>query len=466
MNLRSRMTRIVIRGILTFSFVCLLWLAWAAMRGSIALAADPTGIGGTADAAIDYVWILICAFLVMFMQPGFAMLEAGFCRAKNATNLMTKNLMDFAIGSLAFFLIGYAIMMGGDWYGLLGTEGWFMLGDYYDVDKYLNMFWMLVFCATAATIVSGAVAERLKFKAYIIYSIVVSVIIYPIYGHWVWGGGWLSQLPFGMAALDFAGSGVVHAIGGFVGLAGAMVLGPRFGRYDRNRKPRAIPGHSIALAALGVFILWFGWFGFNPGSTCDAHHLRISVIAVNTNLAAAAAVLAALLIAKWRTKKWDTGMALNGAVAGLVAITASCAWVEGWAAIVIGLIAGALMYASVKFIESKGIDDPVGAISVHGTCGLWGLLSVGFFADGTYGNYAVEAPFATGLFYGGGGEQLLAQFISVVVVFAWAFGIGYLMFKLMDKAFGIRVPPEEELQGLDIPEHGTPAYPDFVTTRR
>jgi Amt family ammonium transporter len=268
-----------------------------------------------------------------------------------------------------------------------------------------------------------------------------------------------------MGALDFAGSGVVHAIGGFVGLAGAVVLGPRFGKYV-NGKARAIPGHSIALAALGVFILWFGWFGFNPGSTCNAHHLRIAIIAVNTNEACAAAALSALLIAKWRTKKWDTGMALNGAVAGLVAITCPCAWVEGWAAIVIGLVAGALMYASVKFLESKGIDDPVGAISVHGTCGLWGLLSLGFFADGTYGNYAVEPPFATGLFYGGGGGQLLAQFISCVVVFAWAFGIGYLMFKLMDKIFGIRVSPEVELQGLDVPEHGTPAYPDFVQVRR
>ena len=460
---RERVMRIVMRGALTLALVYLLWLAWAATSGTV-LAADPSVEGSTKDA-VNYVWILVCAFLVMFMQPGFAMLEAGFCRAKNVTNLMSKNLMDYAIGSLAFFLVGYAIMMGGDWHGLWGTQGWLMLGSYYDVDKYLNMFWMLVFCATAATIVSGAVAERMKFKAYIIYSIVVSVIIYPIYGHWVWGGGWLSQLPFGMSALDFAGSGVVHAIGGFVGLAGAMVLGPRFGRYDRDGKPRAIPGHSIALAALGVFILWFGWFGFNPGSTCNAHHLRISVIAVNTNLAAAAAAVAALLIAKWRTKKWDTGMALNGAVAGLVAITCPCAWVEGWAAIVIGLIAGALMYASVKFLESKGIDDPVGAISVHGTCGLWGLLSLGFFADGTYGNYATEAPFATGLFYGGGGWQLLAQFISCVVVFVWAFGIGYLMFKLMDKIFGIRVPPEVELQGLDIPEHGTPAYPDFITKR-
>lgn len=448
------------KGRLVFGLVLLILLLVA----GLAFAADPTGLGGTADAAVDYVWVLVCAFLVMSMQAGFAMLEAGFCRAKNAANLMMKNLMDFVVGSLVFFLVGYAIMMGGDWHGLWGTQGWLMLGSYYDVDKYLNMFWMMVFCATAATIVSGAVAERLKFRAYLVYSVVVSAVIYPIYGHWVWGGGWLSHLPFGLGAVDFAGSGVVHAVGGLVGLAGAMVLGPRFGRYDRNGKPQAIPGHSIVLAALGVFILWFGWFGFNPGSTCSAHHLRIAVIAVNTNLAAAAA-LSALLVAKWRTRKWDTGMALNGAVAGLVAITAPCAWVEGWAAIVIGLIAGALMYASVKFLESKGVDDPVGAVSVHGTCGLWGLLSVGLFADGTYGNYSIEAPYVTGLLYGGGGGQLLAQFISVVVVAAWAFGMGYLTFKLMDKSFGIRVSPEEELRGLDIPEHGTPAYPDFITRR-
>jgi Amt family ammonium transporter len=433
------------------------------MTQQMTLAADPTGVDGTADSSINYVWILVSAFLVMFMQPGFAILEAGFCRAKNVTNLVTKNLMDFVIGSIAFFLVGYAIMMGGDWHGLWGTKGWFMLGDYYDTDMYLNMFWMLVFCATASTIVAGAVAERLKFKAYLIYSIVVSALIYPIYGHWVWGGGWLSQLPFGMGALDFAGSGVVHVIGGFVGLAGALVLGPRFGRYDRNGKPRAIPGHNIALAALGVFILWFGWFGFNPGSTFDAHHLRISIIAVNTNLAAAAGGLIALLIARWKTKKWDTGMLINGILAGLVAVTAPCAWIEGWAAIIIGLIGGVLMYASVKFLEAKGIDDPVGAVSVHGISGLWGLLSVGFFADGTYGNYSIEAPYVTGLFYSGGGEQLLAQFISVVVVAAWAFGTGYLIFKLMDKIFSIRVSPEEELQGLDVPEHGTPAYPGFVT---
>jgi Amt family ammonium transporter len=464
-DLRSKIMRVVLRVGLNLSLVYLMWLAWAATKG-VALAADPTGIGGTADTAIDYVWILVCAFLVMFMQPGFAMVGAGFTRAKNVGNFMTKNLMDFVIGSLTFFIVGYAIMMGGDWYGLWGTEGWFMLGSYYDVDAYLNMFWMLVFCGTAATIVAGAVAERLKFKAYLIYSVVVSAIIFPIYGHWVWGGGWLSTLPFGLGVLDFAGSGVVHAVGGIVGLAGAMVLGPRFGKYSSDGKPRAIPGHSIALATLGVFILWFGWFGFNPGSTCDAHHLRISVIAVNTNLAAAAGGLAALIIAYWKTRKWDVGMLINGILAGLVAITAGCAWVEGWAAIVIGIIGGALLYASVKFLDAKGVDDPVGAVSVHGACGVWGLLSLGFFADGTYGNYSIETPYVTGLFYGGGGEQLLAQLISVVVVFAWAFGMGYLMFKLMDKTFGIRVSPEEEFAGLDVTEHGIASYPEFVHTTR
>jgi Amt family ammonium transporter len=447
---------------LTLGLVYFVWFLWLATSG-VALAADPSREGTTGEA-VNYVWILVSAFLVLFMQPGFAMLGAGFTRAKNAGNFMMKNIMDLVIGSLTFFMVGYAIMMGNDWNGILGVTGWFMLGDFYDVDAYLNMFWLLVFCATAATIVAGAVAERLKFKAYLWYSVVVSVIIYPIYGHWVWGGGWLSTLPLGMGALDFAGSGAVHAIGGFVGLAGAIVLGPRFGRFI-NGRAGAIPGHSMTLAALGTFILWFGWFGFNPGSTYDAHHLRIAIVAVNTNLAAAAGGIMALAIAHWKTKKWDLGMLINGILAGLVAVTAPAAWIEGWAAIVIGLIGGSLMYASVKFLEARKIDDPVGAVSVHGVGGLWGILSIGFFADGTYGNYSTEGPFATGLFYGGGGEQLLAQLISMVVVVIWAFGMGYLTFKLMDKAFGIRVSPEEELQGLDIPEHGAPAYPDFVATR-
>jgi Amt family ammonium transporter len=324
-------------------------------------------------------------------------------------------------------------------------------------------FWQLVFAGTAATIVSGAVAERLKFPAYLIYSVVVSALIYPLYGHWVWGGGWLSKLPFGAGHVDFAGSGVVHTIGGFVGLAGALVLGPRFGKYGKDGKPRAIPGHSITLAALGTFILWFGWFGFNPGSTFSAHQLRIAVVAVNTNLAAAAGAAVALLLVFFKTKKWDVGMMLNGCLAGLVAVTAPCAWIEAWAAVVIGAVAGTLVVISVYFWENRGVDDPVGAVSVHAVNGVWGLISVGLFADGTYGLCTTSGPLVKGLFYGGGWGQLIAQLIGAGTCVLWAFTLGFITFKLMDKAFGIRVSPQEELKGLDIPEHGTPAYPNFYT---
>src|SRR3989338_6718387 len=280
-----------------FSLLGLVFLGLVTL--TFAFAQDPTGaktLEANPQAPVDYVWVLVCGFLVMFMQAGFAMVETGFCRAKNATNLMAKNLIDFVMGSLCFFIIGYALMKGADKFGLFGAGSLFLRGEMYDVGKYLDFFWQLVFCATAATIVSGAVAERLKFSAYLIYSAAVSLVIYPIYGHWVWGGGWLSKLPFGLGHLDFACSGVVHTVGGFVGLAGAIVLGPRFGKFAKDGKPKAIPGHSITLAALGTFILWFGWFGFNPGSTFNAHHLRISVIAVNTNLAAAAGAFAALML--------------------------------------------------------------------------------------------------------------------------------------------------------------------------
>ncbi|MFA5118551.1 MAG: ammonium transporter [Candidatus Omnitrophota bacterium] len=429
-------------------------------------AQDPSGaqtLAANPQAPVDYVWILVCGFLVFFMQAGFAMVEAGFCRAKNATNLMAKNTIDFVIASLVFMAFGFAFMMGKDAHGLIGTSGWFLHGENYDVGKYLMFFWQLVFAGTAATIVSGAVAERMKFSAYFFYSLIVTAIIYPIYGHWVWGGGWLAKLPFGIGHVDFAGSGVVHTIGGFVGLAGAIVLGPRFGKFAKDGKPKAIPGHSITLAALGTFILWFGWFGFNPGSTFSAHQLRISVVAVNTNLAAAAGAACALLLVFAKTKKWDVGMMLNGCLAGLVAITAPCAWVEAWAAVVIGLIAGAIVVMSVYFWEARGIDDPVGAVSVHAMNGVWGLISVGLFADGTYGLGSTEAPLVRGLFYGGGAGQLIAQVIGAAVCVTWAFVLGLIMFKVMDKIFGIRVSPQEELKGLDIPEHGTPAYPNFYT---
>ena len=431
-----------------------------------ALAADPSGaetLLENPDAPLDYVWIIIAAALVFIMQGGFAMLTAGLCRAKNVVNLMMKNLMDFAIGSLAFFAVGYALMFGSSKAGLFGTSGWFLAGDEYDVGHYLLFLFQVMFAATAATIVAGAVAERLKVKAYFLYSIAICALIYPVYGHWVWGGGWLSSLPFGVGHVDFAGSGVVHAVGGFMGVAGAIVLGPRIGRFDRHGKAHAIPGHSMTFAALGVFILWFGWYGFNAGSTLSALELRSAVIAVNTTLAASAGAVSSLIVIHRITKKLDVGMALNGAIAGLVGITAPCAWVEAWAAVVIGAMAGAIVVLGVLLLDRVRVDDPVGAVSVHGLNGIWGLLAVGLFADGTYGLYTTEGPMVVGLFYGGGAGQLIAQAIGAIVAAAWALVLGLALFKLLDLALGgIRVPPQEEIEGLDIGEHGGKAYPNFT----
>ncbi len=427
-------------------------------------AQDPTGaetLSSNSNAPLDFVWVIVMGSLVMFMQAGFAMLESGFCRVKNVLNLIAKNLIDFALGSLIFMAVGFSLMFGADKMGLFGSGGWFLLGENYDVTRLKLFFFQLMFAATAATIVSGAVAERIKFKAYLFYTIAVSALIYPIYGHWVWGSGWLANLPFGLGHLDFAGSGVVHAIGGIVGLTGAMVLGARRGRFDNNGKSIPIAPHSILLAALGTFILWFGWLGFNAGSTLSAYELRISTIAVNTTLAAAAGAVAVMFFMFWRTKKWNVSMMLNGTLAGLVAVTAPVAWVAPWAAVLIGAIGGLVMIASVTVLERRRIDDPVGAVSVHGAAGLWGLISVGLFADGTYGNYTTKLPYVTGLFYGGGFDQLIAQVIGAVVVFAWAFIVGYILFKAMDKWFGIRVSAEEEEKGLDLFEHEGTAYPYF-----
>jgi len=440
-------------------------LFWSLAMAVPALAADPAGADTLAEstgAPLDFVWIIVAAALVFIMQGGFAMLTAGLCRAKNVVNLMMKNLMDFAIGSLAFFAVGFALMFGADRSGLIGTTGWFLAGETYDVSQYLLFLFQVMFAATAATIVAGAVAERLKVRAYFLYSIAICALIYPVYGHWVWGGGWLSSLPYGLGHLDFAGSGVVHTVGGFMGLAGALILGPRIGKFDKAGRARAIPGHSMTLAALGVFILWFGWYGFNAGSTLSAMELRTSVIAVNTTLAASAGAVSSLVVIHALTKKLDVGMALNGAVAGLVGITAPCAWVEGWAAVVIGTVAGVIVVFGVLFFDRRGVDDPVGAVSVHGLNGVWGLLAVGLFADGTYGNYTSEGPLVTGLFYGGGIDQLVAQAIGAAVAVAWAFGLGLILFKVLDLALGgIRVPPQEEIEGLDIGEHGSSGYPNF-----
>ncbi len=418
-------------------------------------AGDPNGadtLKETPEAPLTFIWMLVAGALVYFMQAGFAMVEAGFCRAKNASNLMMKNLLDFCMGAVAYFAIGWAFMYGTDMGGFIGTSQFFLGGDAYDVTVYRDFMFQVVFAATAATIVSGAVAERLKFGSYLVYSLVLSAFIYPIYGHWVWGGGWLSEMGFH----DFAGSGVVHALGGFVGLAGAMVLGPRFGKYGPDGKPRAIPGHSIPLAALGTFILWFGWYGFNAGSTLSGTDLRMAVIAVNTTLAAATGAIAALLTIYAKTKVWDIGMALNGALAGLVGITAPCAVVSAPSALIIGVVAGLLVVASILTVENLGIDDPVGAFSVHGVNGIWGLIAVGLFADGTYADIK-------GLLFGGGAEQLITQLIGAAAVMAWAFVLGFLTFKIMDLITGIRISPQEEIEGLDIQEHGGPAYANFLT---
>jgi Amt family ammonium transporter len=394
----------------------------------------------------DYVWTLVAAALVFFMQAGFAMVETGFTRAKNAINIMMKNLMDFAIGSLAFFAIGFGLMFGESATGWFGTTGFFLSDFKVGGDPWVLAFWMfqVVFAATAATIVSGAMAERTKFSGYLIYSFVISALVYPIFGGWAWGGlfhggGWLEKLGF----IDFAGSTVVHSVGGWSALAGAIVLGPRMGKYTKDGRVKPILGHNMPLAALGVFILWLGWFGFNPGSTTAANK-DIAMIFVNTNLAAAAGCILAMFASWLKFGKPEIGMSLNGALAGLVAITSPCATVTPGSAIIIGAIAGVLVMFSVLFFDRIRVDDPVGAISVHGVCGAWGTLSAGIFA-------------IDGLSLSVIGVQLL----GIVTCFLWVFPTTFILFKLIAKTIGLRVSPEEELEGLDLAEHAGNAYPDF-----
>ena len=409
---------------------------------------------------LDTMWTLITAFLVFLMQAGFAMVEAGFTRQKNSANIVMKNLMDFGISSLAYWAIGFALMFGvGN--ALFGTSGWFLGGGEGTFDSLswatppLTAKWLfqVVFAGTTATIVSGAMAERTKFPAYLIYSALISGIIYPVSGHWIWGGGWLASREF----LDFAGSTVVHSVGGWAALMGALILGPRLGKYGKDGRPRAMPGHSMPLAILGVFLLWFGWFGFNPGSTMAAT-ASIADIAVTTNLAAAAGAITAMFVIWIKGKKPDVGMTANGALAGLVGITAGCAFVENWAAVVIGAAAGLVVVFSVLFFDRIKIDDPVGAISVHGTCGVLGTLAVGLFASPRLVDAAGIGR--EGLFYGGGLAQLGVQALGVVAVAAWALGASALVFAAIKATVGLRVTAEEEIEGLDIGEHGMWGYPE------
>ncbi len=419
---------------------------------------------------IDTVWVLITAMLVFFMNLGFGAVESGFARAKNCVNIMSKNFIVFAASSLGFLVIGWGLMFG-DGNGFLGLNGLFFAGgadnspavgeayqgvysaiSWTGVPLWAKFFFQLVFCGTAATIVSGAVAERIKYIAFILFTFVMAMLIYPVIGHWIWGGGWLAKL--GM--FDFAGSTVVHSVGGWAALAGVIMLGPRIGKYD-NGHIKAIPGHNLSLATIGTFVLWFGWFGFNPGSTMAADPGAISHVAVTTNMAAAAAIMSATITCWLIMGKPDLGMTLNGCLAGLVAITAPCAFVSVGSSLIIGLIAGVLVVLAVMMFDRLRLDDPVGALSVHLVNGIFGTICVGLFAkDGITGTAT-----GNGLFYGGGFKLLGAQLAGVVTVGLFVFITAIVSWAILKAVMGIRVSREEELRGLDIGEHGNEAYAGF-----
>lgn len=413
---------------------------------------------------IDTFWVLVAAVLVFFMNLGFASVEAGMARSKNTVNILSKNFIVFAVSSLGFMLLGWGLMFGGD-NGLIGTEHLFILGSS-DVSFYNDtltsnipfwgkFFFQLVFCGTAATIVSGAVAERIKYVSFILFSFVLTLIIYPIVGHWVWGGGWLADLGF----LDFAGDTVVHSLGGWAALAGAIILGPRIGKYGKDGKPKAIPGHNMSLAVIGLFVLWLGWFGFNPGSTMSFQNPSdVMHILMTTNTSAIMAVLTSTITSWIFIGKPDLGMTINGCLAGLVAITGGCAYISITDSMIIGALAGILVVFLVLFFDRVKVDDPVGATSVHLGCGVFGTICVGLFAQ-----EGVTSLSATnGLFYGGGFGPLGIQLLGILAVGAFVFVSTYVIWWILKKTVGIRVSREEEIAGLDIGEHGNYAYPDFM----
>ena len=461
--------------------------------------------------SINHVWVLVAGFLVMFMQAGFASVEAGLCRVKNSAHTMTMNMMIYPLGCIAFYVYGFALgwgnwwngpvppgwypslgpglsLLNGGWglgadpsvagvfkYGIMGTKGWCLMGME-DVSVLTMFFFMMVFMDTTATIPTGSMAERWAWKNFCLYGLWVA-LPYCLYANWVWGGGWLAQMGknwnFGHGAVDFAGSGVVHSMGGVIALVGAIIIGPRIGKYDANGKPRAFPGHNIPMAIVGTFILAFGWFGFNPGSTLSGTDLRMSLVVVNTMLASVTGALATMTYLMATGKKPDPSMLLNGMLAGLVAITAPCAFVETWAACAIGAIAGVLVVWSVVFWDNIGVDDPVGAISVHGVNGLFGVIAVGIFASGKYGagwNGVVRDEMVQkfgsdgvrGILYGDT-SQLWAQLISAATVAIFGFAMAWVWFKVSNMITPIRVPADVEMKGLDYPEMGAVGYAGFVT---
>lgn len=478
-RLRSRQSLVVaFMVLLVLGPAATLWAQEAPAPAATAVAAETVNFTPEmANAIKDYkvmmdtLWVLITAFLVFFMNLGFAMVESGLCRAKNAVNILSKNFIVFAISSLAFYILGWGLMFG-DGNPFAGLQGLLFVsgsdnspatGDAYQgvysainwagVPIWAKFFFQLVFAGTAATIVSGAVAERIKFGSFIVFSFIMVGIIYPVIGHWIWGGGWLQKL--GM--WDFAGSTVVHSVGGWAALAGILMLGPRLGKYSKEGKVNPIPGHNMTAACIGTFVLWFGWFGFNPGSTMAASPGDIARIAVTTNSAAAAAAFSATLAAWFMLGKPDLSMTLNGCLAGLVAITAPCAFVSVGSSVVIGLIAGFVVVAAVLMFDRLKIDDPVGATSVHLVCGIMGTLFVGLFAQDSI----MPKTTGNGLFFGGGFTLLKAQLIGAVTVGIFTFAISLVAWAIIKAMIGLRVSPEEEMEGLDYGEHGIVAYPDF-----
>jgi len=447
---------------MTLMGVCAILVGMAITNGIAWADGDPSGttlIEDDPNLAVNFAWTLIAAFLVFFMQAGFALLEAGSVRSKSVANVLTKNVMDFLMCGMAFWAFGFAIMFGGselrsglvDGNDIFGSSGWFLSGDAYDAGTFELWFFQMVFAATAATIVSGTMAERTKINSYMAYSFLISAIIYPVYGHWVWGGGWLASMA--TPAWDFAGSGVVHTVGGTAALVGGLMLGPRMGKFGPDGKPRFIPGHSMTLVVLGMLILFLGWFGFNPGSTLAATDLRISVIAVNTFLAGITGGLAAYYIRFIETGKVDIAATCSGIVGGLVAITAPCAFVESWSAVVIGAAAGPIVVYGSRFLENiVKLDDPVWAVPCHMFCGLWGVLAVGIFADGTYLG-------VSGLI-DGNSDQIVSQIISMVAVVAWTATTSAIIFGGIKMTIGLRVSAEDEMAGVDLTEHTQVAYPE------
>ncbi|HEY4668871.1 MAG TPA: ammonium transporter [Tepidiformaceae bacterium] len=434
---------------------------------------EPAGDEALLDLihAVDTAWLLLCAFLVFFMQAGFAMVTAGFVRAKNTANILMKNMIDACVGAVSFWMVGWAIAygMGGGSNGLFGSGDWFLVG----FDDYASWIFQFAFAAAAATIVAGALAERLKFSAYLIYTVVITALIYPVVVHWAWSAnGWLSPFKedvlFANGYVDFAGSGVVHTVGGVAGLMGAILLGARRGKFGRDGEINAIPGHNISLAVLGMFILWFGWYGFNPGSTLGLSGGLAdlaALVAVNTTLAAGAGAFVAVVASKLLTSRYDAGLTINGVLGGLVGITAGCATVDPWAAVVIGSVGSLVVFFGVRLIDNVRVDDPVGAVSVHGMAGIWGVLAVGLFSSQAGMERAgYSDPSSYGLLLGGGAEQLGMQAIGIAAIVGWTAVTAFILFAAIKFTIGMRVGPEEEDRGLDLDEHGIDAYPDFGPT--